>query len=311
MTHKVLVTGSIAYDRIMDFPGYFKDQIMPEKIHSLNVSFLVNDLQESFGGTAGNIAYNLSMLQTAPVLLGVVGDRDFQSYEKWLKKNKIDLTHIQVVQDKQTASAYIITDKSDNQITGFFPGAMLEPFDFKDLPPASLGIVSAQHPVDMVKLSELFKKKKIPYIFDPGQQVTSLSGADLRRAVAGSKVLIGNDYEMALIVKKTMWGVKQLLEQTEILITTFGEKGSRIDKGLLSFDIPIVKPDNVIDPTGAGDAYRAGIIKGFLEGWDLEKVGRLGSLVAAYAVENYGTQVHRFDWESLKKRYRQSFQSEL
>lgn len=311
MSEKVLIAGSVAYDRIMDFPGYFKDQIMPDKIHSLNVSFLVNDLKESFGGTAGNIAYSLSMMREPVSILGAVGDKDFSSYSSWLEKNNIDFSNLRILKDKQTASAYIITDKADNQITGFFPGAMLEPLGLKDLPAGKLGIISAQHPSDMINLPGVFKKKKIPYIFDPGQQVTSLSGGNLRKAIAGSEVLIGNDYEMALITKKTMWGIKQLLDQTKILITTFGEKGSRIQQGLSSFDIPPAKPKSVVDPTGAGDAYRAGIIKGLAEKWNLEKMGRLGSVVAAYAVENYGTQVHQFDWSELSARYRQNFQEKL
>lgn len=305
--NKILLTGSMAYDRIMDFPGYFKDQILPDKIHNLNVSFFVQELKESFGGVAGNIAYNLSLLGERSSIFANVGETDFAKYKAWLEKNNIDISSVNVLSDNQTASAYIITDKSDNQIAGFFPGAMLQELDLSKMPESSLAVVSAQNPRDMVSLPQAFKDKKIDYIFDPGQQVSSLSGDDLRQGIKGSKILIGNDYELALIVKKTTWGVAQILENTEILITTLGEKGSRIQKGNLTFDIPAVQPDSIVDPTGAGDAYRAGLIKGLMLGYDLEKSGQLGSVIAAYAIENYGTQTYTFALDDAVERHRQNF----
>ena len=316
MKPKILVSGTIAYDRIMDFPGYFKNEILPEKIHLLNVSFFVKELKESFGGTAGNIAYNLALLGLAPAILALVGSKDFGIYKKWLLKNKIDISQIKVVKNQQTASAYIITDQADNQITGFFPGAMSTPVT-KALQAtgyklqANLAIVSPQNPVDMVKLPEIFKKKKIPYIFDPGQQVTSLTGAQLKKAITGSKVLIGNDYEISLIVKKTGWKISQLLNKTEILVTTLGSKGSRIQIGKKTLRIPPAKPKNTIDPTGAGDAYRAGLIYGLLQNWPLPKIGRFAGLISVYTVEKYGTQTHHFSWSQLAKRYRQNFGDKL
>ncbi|MFA5021676.1 MAG: carbohydrate kinase family protein [Patescibacteria group bacterium] len=324
MNQKILVTGSVAYDRIMDFPGYFKDQILPDKLHILNVSFLVQDLKESFGGTAGNIAYNLSLLGQRPTILAHVGSKDFILYEAWLKKNKIDLSQIKIIPNQHTASAYIITDQADNQISGFYPGAINTPVTQKLKsqslnPKADLAIVSPQNPVDMIKLPKLFKQKKIAYIFDPGQQTTSLSGNQLKQAILGSKVLIGNDYEINLISKKTGWQNGDLVKRTQILVTTLGAKGSIIQyrdplaasSGLRMLRIPSAKPRNTSDPTGAGDAYRAGLIHGLLNNWPLPKVGRLAGLVSVYTVEKYGTQTHKFARKELEKRYWQNFQEKL
>lgn len=322
MKPQILVSGSVAYDQIMDFAGRFKDNILPEKIHILNVSFFIEQLKESFGGTAGNIAYNLALLGERPTILANVGS-DFSSYRRWLQKNKIDISQIKVSKNEKTPVAYIITDQDDNQIAGFYPGAMAKSYELrtKDLEQkfkvqgsksnVAIAIVSPQNPVDMIKLPEIFKKKKIPYIFDPGQQITSLNGGQLRGAIPGSKVLIGNDYEINLISKKTGWSNGDLLKKTEILVTTLGEKGSVIKTGKLVYRIPPAKPKNTSDPTGAGDAYRAGLIYGLLRGWPLEKVGRLAGLVAVYTVEKYGTQTHKFTWKSLAKRYRQNFGERL
>jgi len=313
MKNKILVTGSVAYDRIMNFPGYFKDNILPDKIHILNVSFFINQLKESFGGTAGNIAYNLSLLGFKPSILGNVGAKDFIMYEAWLKKNKIDLSQINILSNQQTASAYIITDKSDNQIAGFFPGAMNKPITSGklNLSGVKLAIVSPQNPIDMIKLPEIFKKKNIPYIFDPGQQVTSLSGPQLKKAITGSYVLVGNDYEINLISKKTGWSISQILKKTQILVTTLGSKGSKIQQGLKTYKIKPAKPKNTSDPTGAGDAYRAGLIYGLINNWDLGKTGKLAGLVSVYTVELYGTQTHKFTKKSLASRYRQNFKETL
>lgn len=320
MKPKILITGTIAYDRIMDFPGYFKDQILPEKIHILNVSFLVKELKESFGGTAGNVAYNLNLLGVQPLIVGNVGAKDFLLYQNWFKKNRIDLAQIKILPNQHTSSAYIITDQADNQITGFYPGALSIPITKKpfSLNGINMAIICAQNLIDMVKLPEIFKRKKIPYIFDPSQQVTSLTGSKLRAAITGSRVLIGNDYEISLIAKKTGWSVKQLLRKTEMLVTTLGAKGSIIQhrdpsaaSGLRMFRIPPAKPRNTSDPTGAGDAYRAGLIYGLLQNWPLPKIGRFAGLVSVYTVEKYGTQTHRFTWKELEKRYRQNFKEKL
>ena len=313
MTNQVLVSGSVAYDRIMNFPGHFKDQILPDKLHILNVSFFLEKMNESFGGTAGNIAYNLSLLKASPVLLANVGGKDFAAYRQWLVKNKINLSQVKIYPGQHTASAYIITDLADNQIAGFFPGAMFNAVSVGNRIPrkVELAIVSPQNPVDMVKLPTVFKAKKIPYIFDPGQQISSLSGVQLRSAIAGAKILIGNDYEITLVKKKTGWTTKQLLAQCEILITTLGAKGSEIRQGNKTYSIKKIKRKKTVDPTGAGDAYRAGLIAGLMRGWDIEKCGRLAAVVSVYAVEKQGTQNHFFTWPQLQTRYRQNFKSSL
>lgn len=367
----IFVSGSLAYDRIMDFPGKFSNNILPDKIHILNVSFFVNDLKESFGGTAGNIAYNLALLGERPTILANAGKKDFSVYRRWLQKHKIDLSQIKILANQQTASAYIITDQDDNQITGFYPGAMKKPYIDRNFSSRlqfstrsahsnnnsysssggrrpqsrSLAIVSPQNPMDMVKLPKVFKARKIPYIFDPGQQVAILSGSQLRSAISGSKVLIGNDYEISLTSKKTGWSLEKLRQQVEILVVTLGEKGSRIwqnqtpsplvgegegrgggeaykfplshpnplraRRGSMAIKIPPAKPKNTSDPTGAGDAFRAGLIYGLVHGWPLPQTGRLAALVAVYTVEKYGTQTHHFTWPELKKRYQKNFGEEL
>jgi len=313
MKQKILVTGTIAYDRIMDFPGYFKDQILPEKIHILNVSFLVKELKESFGGTAGNVAYNLNLLGVQPSIVGNMGGKDFLLYRNWFKKNRIDLSQIKILPNQHTSSAYIITDQADNQIAGFYPGALSVPITKKPFSTkgVKMAIICAQNLVDMVKLPEIFKRKKIPYIFDPSQQVTSLTGPKLKAAISGSRVLIGNDYEISLISKKTGWSIQQLLKKTEILVTTLGVKGSIIRQGSKVYKIKPAKPKNTSDPTGAGDAYRAGLIYGLLRNWPLPKVGRLAGLVSVYTVEKYGTQTHKFTWKELERRYWQNFKEKL
>lgn len=309
---KILITGSIAYDRIMNFPGYFKDNILPDQIHNLNISFFVDKFRESFGGTGGNIAYNLNLLKVNFLTWANVGN-DFENYKQWFLKNNIDLSKIKIFKEQKTASAYIITDQADNQIAGFFPGAMMESISLKPIPLKNIGlaIVSPQNPIDMVELPLLFKENKIPYIFDPGQQVTSLNNEQLKQSISGSKVLVGNDYEIKLIQKKTKWSLDEIKKQTEILIITLGEKGSKIYHKGKEYIIPIAEPNNTSDPTGAGDAYRAGLIKGLTEKWPMEKIGKFAGLISVYTVEKYGTQTHEFTWSELVKRYRQNFKEKL
>ncbi len=309
---KILVSGSIAYDRIMDFPGRFKDHIMPDKIHMLNVCFGVNRLTEGFGGTAGNIAFNLNLLKEQPVMLGVVGD-DFAKYAKWLRKNKINFSKVEEDKNEHTAGAYVITDQDNNQITGFYRGPIGSKYCkvVKNIKGAKLAIISPDCVKRMVEYVRLYQKLGIPYISDPGQQLTALSNKDLRALIKGSKVYIGNDYEIESTLRRLKITQKQLEKMTEILVITQGSKGSTIYQAGKKIKIPPAKPKNTCDPTGAGDAYRAGLIKGMLEGWSLEKAGRLAGLVSVYTVEKYGTQTHTFTWAQLKKRYRDNFGESL
>lgn len=308
----ILISGSLAYDRIMDFPGKFCDHILPDKIHILNVSFAVNGIKENFGGTAGNIAYNLALLGEKPVVLSCAG-KGFAPYEKWLKRNKIGSSQIKKIKRRNTASANIITDQADNQITGFNPGALRfarGAFN-KKLLRNSIAIIAPGNTDDMENYAELYKKEKVKYIFDPGQTITSLSKMALKNSINGAWVLIGNDYEISIIKKKTGWTSKALSDKVEILIITKGAEGSEIYQQARKIKILPAKPKNTSDPTGAGDAYRAGLIKGLIKGWPMEKAGRLAGLISVYTVEKYGTQTHKFNLKELEVRYKKNFGENL
>ena len=306
---QILVSGSLAYDRIMDFPGKFSDHIMPDKIHVLNVCFMVNGLIEKFGGTAGNIAYSLSLLGEKPVILATSG-KDFENYEKWLKTLRLPLNGIRHIADEFTSGAYITTDKADNQITGFNPGAMKYPshYDFNGVNPLeTLAIVAPGNLDDMLKYSGMYKERKIPYIFDPGQSITSFTGDELAIMINGSMMLISNDYELEMIKKQTRWDISEILDKTGLVITTMGEEGAVIKKQNNETMIPASKVSHVADPTGAGDAFRAGLIKGLVAGKHIEDAAALGSTCASYAVEKYGTQEHKFTMEEFLKRHKDNF----
>jgi adenosine kinase len=295
----------------MNFPGKFSDHILPDKVHILNVSFTLDRMSESFGGTGGNIAYNLALLGERPKLYGAAG-ADFEKYADWLKRNQVDIRGVKIANSEITASAYIMTDRADNQITGFYGG----PKDKVSLPAKmdsgnTLAIISPDLVARMAEYGKIFKRFKIPYIFDPGQGITGLSAKELKWGATGAKVLIGNDYEIELISDKTKLRPAELKKMAEILIITKGAKGSEIYHGAEKIVVPAAKPKAILDPTGAGDAYRAGLIKGLVQGWRLEKCGRLASVVAAYTVEKYGTQTHRFSWKELEKRYGENYRDKL
>ncbi|MFH1597622.1 MAG: carbohydrate kinase family protein [Patescibacteria group bacterium] len=310
---RVIVVGSLAYDRIMNFPGYFKDNILPSKIHVLNVSFHLERFNEQFGGTAGNIAYNLALLGEKPVIFAAVG-KDFGKYKQWLRSKKVDVSKIKTIDRELTATAHIITDKADNQITGFYPGAMKH--SANTLPKSwkgkkAIGIVAPGNLQDMVRFPRLFKQYKIPFIFDPSMQIPRLSKKDLLSGIQGCTALIGNDYEMTMFLRKTGLNKRVLLEKVPLVITTKGPEGAVIDTAVQRFNIPPAKPENDSDPTGAGDAFRAGLIKGLINDYPLEKAGKLAATVAVYTVEKYGTQTHHYNWTSVRKRYQKNYKENL
>lgn len=306
---QVFVSGSLAYDRIMDFPGRFSDHILPDKIHILNVCFTVNGLKEQFGGTAGNIAYNLMLLGERAHILAAVG-KDFDKYERWLRRHKLPLEGIRRVSQELTAGAYITTDKGDNQITGFNPGAMKYPslfaFDRVDQK-TSLAIIAPGNVDDMLTYCEICRSKKIPYIFDPGQSIPSFTGKQLKDMLTGSRLLISNDYELEMVMKATGLDKDRLLDRTGAIITTLGEHGSTISTPDGDVKVSAAKVCRVVDPTGAGDAYRAGLIKGIITGGMLPEAARIGAVCASYAVESHGTQQHCFSAEDFRTRYEDSF----
>jgi len=305
----IFISGSMAYDRIMDFPGYFKDYILPEKIHVLNVCFNVNGLQEKFGGTAGNVAYSLALLDEKPVIMAAIG-KDYATYFEWLKKNAISTEGIEVVSEEFTAGAYITTDRSDNQITGFNPGAMKKAthYDLTGVDPVnSVVLIAPGNLQDMTGYASRCRELGIPYICDPGQSLTLWNGDLMREWIRGSMMLITNDYELEVIMKITGMKKDEILRLTKIVITTLGEKGSLISTDGRDIPVPSAMVSEVLDPTGAGDAFRAGLLKGLAIDKGIEQAARMGAVAAAYAVEKYGTQEHRYAYTEFLERYRKNF----
>jgi len=305
----IVLSGSLAFDYIMNFPGYFEDHILPDKIHVLNVSFLVESLERQRGGVAGNIAYNLGLLGQPCRLVGTVGN-DFEEYRIELDGLGIDLTGVVTLEDMVTASAFITTDRADNQITGFFPGAMEKAGEYGIQPlldGAAIAAVSPTAPAAMRRHVDELRAAGLPYLFDPGQQVVALSADDLRAGVEGATLLAANDYELALIEDKLELGREDILKQVEVVAVTFGDLGSTIYAGGTTYEIPPAEPWRVVDPTGAGDGYRAGLLAGFTHGIGWEATGRIASTAATYVVEQKGTQAHRYTREEFRERFSAEF----
>jgi adenosine kinase len=307
---QIFISGSLAYDRIMDFPGKFSDHILPDKIHILNVCFMVNGLTEKHGGTAGNIAFSLSLLGEKPLILAAAG-KDFDQYEAWLASHDLPLDGIRKIPEAFTSSAYITTDMMDNQITGFNPGAMKYPSQHQISKPnpggEALAIVAPGNLDDMLIYSRRYKELMIPYIFDPGQSIPALSPDALSEMISGSQLLISNDYELEMIKKATGMKNSDLLESCRAIITTLGENGSLVLNHKTKMKIPVTKPERIVDPTGAGDAYRAGVIKGMVMKKTLIESAKIGATCASYAIEHYGTQEHHFSQEDFWTRHRDNF----
>jgi len=294
----------MAYDRIMDFPEYFSDHILPDKIHVLNVAFQVNGVTENFGGTAGNIAYALKLMGESPVISATIG-HDTTRYFNWLKENEISTENIKVIEDEFTAGAYITTDKANNQITGFNPGAMKysSELNFDELDPdETLLIASPGNLDDMINYPKLCKERGITCVFDPGQALPVLHDESLTEAITCSSMLIVNDYEFDLIMNKTGLSKDALLEHAGTTIITLGEHGSKLYTKADEIDIAPFAANKVTDPTGCGDAYRGGLISGIVAGKDLVESAQLGSVCASFAVECYGTQVYSFTHEEFNDR---------
>lgn len=305
----ILVTGSLAFDYIMDFEGVFADHIMPDKIHQLNLSFLVNTLQKQKGGTAGNIAYNLALLNSPVSIVGAAGS-DFSEYGKFLQDAGVDISKIKIIEAESTSSAYIMTDLKDNQISAFYPGAMNHNSELS-LEKGQFVIISPNDPTAMIKFAKEAKDQKIDHMIDPGMQLPALNPDDLKNMIDQATILIGNDYEISLLCDKLKVTSDKLLEQVKILITTLGKNGSTIQSGNQAYQIPAAKPDEVVDPTGAGDAYRSGFLAGYLKKLDLKACGQMGSVAACYAIEKYGTTSHSFSIQEFCERYKSNFGVEL
>jgi adenosine kinase len=303
-----LICGSMAYDTIMVFHDRFKNHILPEQVHILNVSFLVPDLRREYGGCAGNIAYNLKLLGADPLPMATVG-KDFQPYAQWMAYCGVSQEFIRVVDESYTAQAYITTDMDDNQITAFHPGAMScshlnkVPTDRK----IRLGIVAPDGKDGMINHAEQFVAAGIPFIFDPGQGMPMFNGQELQHFIDLATWVTLNDYEAQLMQERTGLAPEQLAQRVEALIVTRGSSGSLIYTDGNRLEIPAATPKAMLDPTGCGDAYRAGLIYGLLEDMDWPTTGRIASLMGAIKVETAGTQNHSFSLADFRERFHENF----
>lgn len=303
-----LICGSMAYDTIMVFHDRFKNHILPEQVHILNVSFLVPDLRREYGGCAGNIAYNLKLLGGDPLPMATVG-KDFQPYAQWLAYCGVSHEFVRVVEEAYTAQAYITTDMDDNQITAFHPGAM-SLSHLNEVPTdrhIRLGIVAPDGKEGMVQHAEQFAAAGIAFIFDPGQGMPMFNGDELLQFVELATWVTLNDYEAQLMAERTGLTPQQLAQRVQALIITRGSRGSMIYTNQHCEEIPAAHPKAVLDPTGCGDAYRAGLIYGLLEDMDWHTTGRIASLMGALKVETAGTQNHAFILDDFKERFRENF----
>jgi adenosine kinase len=305
-----LICGSMAYDTIMVFPDQFKNHILPDKVHILNVSFLVPVMRREYGGCAGNIAYNLKLLQEEPLIMATVG-HDFEPYAQWLSQRGIATRYIQVLDDHYTGQAYITTDVDDNQITAFHPGAMS--FSHYNTVPENeaicIGIVSPDGKQGMQEHAEQFVEQGIPFIFDPGQGMPMFNAEELLHFLDLATYATFNDYESELVQERTGLSLEQIATKVEALIITLGSKGSKIYTQGQCIDIPSVEVKQVLDPTGCGDAYRAGLLFGLMNEYDWDVTGRIASLLGGIKIEHHGTQNHVFTLAEFKQRYQDTFGS--
>jgi len=298
----IWVSGSIAYDVILDYPEKFADKINPKKIHALSISFTVNKIKKSFGGTAANIVYNLLKLGIDAGIIGSIG-KDGKDYFKYLKNLGVKIECLKISNKNDTASAFVMTDTQDNQISAFYTGAVSEKVCLPKLALCDWPIICAEGKENMIALARHYQKSKHKYIFDPGQAITILSSEELAIGIKGASILIGNDYEIDYVLHKI--NKKRL---PCVIIRTLGPKGSEIIYPNGKKDkIKAVKVENPVDPTGAGDAYRAGLIKGVISGYNLKVAGQIASTVASFAVEKYGTQEHKLSWRKVLIRYKDNF----
>jgi adenosine kinase len=307
-----LICGSVAYDTIMVFPDRFRAHILPDKLHMLNVAFLVPQMRREFGGCAGNIAYNLKLLGDLGFPMGGIG-LDFQPYSDWMKKVGMSEKYLVKIPEEHCAQAFITTDLDSNQITAFHPGAMNHSHLIKV--PAndgiSIGVIAPDSREGMLQHAEQFKAAGIPFIFDPGQAMPLFAGDDFKRFISISDWLALNDYEWALLQERTGWAVADVMKHVKALIVTRGGEGSTIHADGHTYDIPCVKAREVLDPTGCGDAYRAGLIHGILRGLDWETTGRIASLMGAIKIAVRGTQNHTFTKAEFAVQYRAAFGTQL
>ncbi len=305
---RTLICGSIAYDTIMVFRDRFKNHILPDQLHILNVAFLVPDMRREFGGCAGNIAYTMNMLGGEPIVMATVGD-DYQPYDYRLKKLGIPQQHIRRIPNTFTAQAFITTDLDDNQITAFHPGAMNHSHEnhVHEAKDVKLGIIAPDGREGMLQHAREFHAAGVPFVFDPGQGLPMFSGEELLEFVRMASYVAVNDYEGRLLQDRTGRKLEELAKMVRALVVTLGADGSLVCTNGQRIEIPCVKPDEVVDPTGCGDAYRAGLLYGIAAGLDWPTTGRLASLLGAIKIARRGGQNHLFTREEIAQRYRENF----
>jgi len=304
----VLICGSLAYDTIMVFQDQFKNHILPDKVHILNVSFLVPRMRREFGGCAGNIAYNLKLLGGDPVPMATVG-QDFGPYREYFEELEIPLAQVKEIPELFTPQAFITTDLDNNQITAFHPGAMMRSYEnhVRDVPGVDFGIVSPDGREGMLQNASEFADAGIPFIFDPGQAMPLFNGEELRTFIEQSDYVTVNDYESNLLQQRTGWSEKEIADKVKAYVTTRGPHGAVIHADGKTFDVAPAHERRVTDPTGCGDAFRAGLIFGIRKGCDWMTIGRIGNLMGALKVEHPGTQNQRFDHDEFAEQFKQQF----
>ncbi len=305
----IVLSGSIAYDYLMTFPGKFEEQILPERLASISLSFLVDSMTRQRGGVAPNIAYTLALLGVRPRLMGTVGE-DFGDYRQWLEARGVDTSLVEEIAGEFTASFFATTDQVNAQISSFYPGAMAHAASqsLVDLtPPPDLMVVSPNAPEAMTRHAAECRQLGIPYLYDPSQQVLRLSGEELARDMDGARFLFVNDYEYGLICKKTGRDLDDILQQVEVLVVTRGEEGASIYAEGQEVRVPAAPAQQIVDPTGVGDAFRGGFLAGYARGWDWQLCGQMGALAAAYVIEQKGTQNHAYSRAEFVARFRQHF----
>jgi adenosine kinase len=305
----ILLTGSVAYDYLMTFPGHFQEQILPERLASISLSFLVDSMSKQRGGIAPNIAYTMALLGEKPRVMATVGE-DFLEYRVWLDAKGVDTSLMKVIPGEFTASFFATTDHASAQIASFYPGAMAysSTQSLKELSQKpDLVIVSPSAPDAMMKFPAECREMGISYLYDPSQQVLRLEGSELARDMEGAHFLFCNDYEFGLISKKTGWSLDQILDHVKVLVITRGKNGADLYAGEDTVHIPTVPEDEVVDPTGVGDAFRGGFLAGYSHGFDWKLCGEIGSLAAVFCLEQRGPQSHSYTKKEFVDRFRRHF----
>ncbi len=305
---KIVVTGSIAFDYLMSFPGRFTEHFLPEHMDRVSLSFLVDTMDKRRGGCAPNIAYTLALLGEHPLLMATAGE-DFGEYREWLESAGVDTSLVRHVAGKFTASFFCSTDQHNNQIASFYTGAMADAgeLSFRTVHDCGLAIISPNDPRAMLQYADECRTLGIRHVFDPGQQCTRMSGDELREGAIGATIVICNDYEFELLKQKTGLGETDILARSEALIVTRGEHGCSVFTPGGRLDVPAVVPRRIVDPTGVGDAFRGGLLKGLAAGCSYQTSAQMGSVAATYVLEHLGGQSHTYSWAEFGRRYEEHF----